>query len=126
MASQQEVNYRAGETKGRTEEKTGHMMEKGREAVDATKEKANHAKDKTAEATQAAKERAQEGTDKTGSYIGEKTEAAKQKTGGILQQAGEQVKNVAVGAKEAVKNTLGMGENKDNEKGTTTLNDNKE
>ncbi|KQK05114.1 ABA-inducible protein PHV A1-like [Brachypodium distachyon] len=69
--------------------------------------------------------------DQTGSSIGEKageaakytqdraSEAAKftmdsaiagkDKAGSVLQQAGEQVGNAAMGAKDAVVNTLGMG-----------------
>ncbi|GKG21132.1 hypothetical protein Tco_0383727, partial [Tanacetum coccineum] len=48
----------------------------------------------------------------------ETAEAGKDKTGGMMQKTGEAVKNMAAGATEAVKNTLGMGGNE--ESGHTT------
>ena len=162
MASNQnQASYAAGETKARTEEKTGQMMDKAGQATEATKQKAGEAKDKTAQTAQAAKDRAAESKDQTGSFLGEKTEAAKQKaaeatdaakqkasetaqyaqerssdaaqytkesavagkdkTGSVLQQAGETVVSAVVGAKDAVANTLGMGgDNTNTAKDSTT------
>ncbi|KAI3973979.1 hypothetical protein MKX01_030555 [Papaver californicum] len=100
----QSQSYKAGETKGRTQEKTEHAM-------DAVKDKASQAKDKasetaqaarghaqqtkdstankTSETAQAAKERVGEAKDSTGSYLQEKTGAAKEKASDASQYAKE-------------------------------------
>ncbi|KAJ1413406.1 seed maturation protein PM30 [Sesbania bispinosa] len=56
------------------------------------------AKEKASEMGQSTKESAQSGKDNTG---------------GFLQQTGEKVKDMAQGATEAVKQTLGMGQKDD-------------
>ncbi|MCL7052300.1 hypothetical protein MKW94_025289 [Papaver nudicaule] len=131
MASHQSQRFKAGETKGHTQEKTEHAM-------GTVKDKATEAKDrasgtaqdstaqKTSESAQAAKERAGEAKDNTGSFLQEKNGAAKekasdaarytketaqagaQKMGGILSSAAEQVTGAAKGAVDAVKHTFGM------------------
>ncbi|KAG4947888.1 hypothetical protein JHK82_041059 [Glycine max] len=59
MASHRQ-SYEAGQTKGRTEEKTNQMMGNNGEK---TQEIAQAAKDKTQQTAQAAKEKAQQNTD---------------------------------------------------------------
>ncbi|KAL0924262.1 hypothetical protein M5K25_005078 [Dendrobium thyrsiflorum] len=88
MSTEDKAAFHAGEAKGQTQEKTDNLFGKSSNA-------ASGAKDKTAETAQAAKDHAVEGKDKTG---------------GFLQQTGEKVKNAAQGTTDAVKNTLGIGE----------------
>ncbi|KAL8542568.1 hypothetical protein ACS0TY_003444 [Phlomoides rotata] len=45
----------------------------------------------------------------------ETSQAGKEKTGGILQHTGEQVKRMATGATDAVKRTVGMAEEEEEE-----------
>ncbi|KAL5575619.1 hypothetical protein UlMin_017318 [Ulmus minor] len=108
MASHNE-SYRAGELKGQTEEKAkqmaGSVGDKAREAKDWTGQTAQAAKEKAGQTAQAAKEKGSEATQKTG----ETTKAGP----GILQQTGDQVKQMATTAADAVKSTLGMGKNED-------------
>uniref|UniRef100_M8BA57 Uncharacterized protein n=1 Tax=Aegilops tauschii TaxID=37682 RepID=M8BA57_AEGTA len=112
MASNQnQASYHAGETKARTE-KTEAAKQKAAETTEAARQKA-------AEATEAAKQKASE----TAQYTKESAVAGKDKTGSVLQQAGETVVNAVVGAKDAVANTLGMGGDnatKDTTTGATT------
>lgn len=140
-----EIKARAEEKSGQMMDAT---KDKAGQATEAAKQKAGEAKDWTAQTAQAAMDRAVEGKDQTGSFLGEQTEAAKQKageaaqytqdrasdaaqfttdsavagkdnTGSVLQQAGEQVVNAVVGAKDAVVNTLGMGGDNTGTKDTT-------
>merc|ERR1712137_337245 len=70
---------------------------KADEWAQSTKDTANAARDKTADATNSAKESAQQGKDSSA---------------GFLNQTGGQMKNMAQGAVDNVKNTLGMGDKK--------------
>ena len=47
-------------------------------------------------------------------------EAGKEKTGGIIQRTGEQVKSMAQGAADAVKHTFGMAETDEDDPTKTT------
>ncbi|MFS8008029.1 putative malate dehydrogenase (decarboxylating) [Helianthus anomalus] len=82
-------NMSAGETYGKAEAKAEN-------AAGAVKDTANQAKDKVADAAEATEGQAQ---------------LRKEEASGILQQTGEQVANMAQGAYDGVKNTLGVGEN---------------
>ncbi|XP_058075687.1 late embryogenesis abundant protein Dc3-like [Magnolia sinica] len=87
MASRDQ-SYKAGETKSQAQEKRDEMMEKAREATHAMKVKAS-------ESTQSGRDTAQVGHEKTGSF---------------LQQGKQQMKNMAQGVTNAVKNTFGMAD----------------
>ncbi|GAB2228168.1 hypothetical protein Droror1_Dr00009998 [Drosera rotundifolia] len=147
--SSNDQNYKAGETKGHVEEKTGMMMDKGREAGEEAKERAGEAKDKTADTAysakdktadmaQSAKEYAGEKKDQSGSYISETPKSAKEKaaeatketaqagkdkTGDILQRTGEQVRSMAEGAADAAKRTFGMGKTNEDDPARNTTNE---
>ncbi|KAL2338127.1 hypothetical protein Fmac_012573 [Flemingia macrophylla] len=95
MASHDQ-SYRAGEAKGRTEEKANQTMGN-------VGQKAQEAKEKTKGAAQGAKEKAQE-------------KSRKDNAGGFLQKTGEKVKEVAHSATEAVKHTFGMAPQTDEDK----------
>uniref|UniRef100_A0A9I9DT19 Uncharacterized protein n=1 Tax=Cucumis melo TaxID=3656 RepID=A0A9I9DT19_CUCME len=120
MASHNQ-SYRAGETKGRAEEKTnqamGTMGEKAREAKEKTYETGRAVKDKAHGAADSTKEWASD----TAQAGREKAQTGKETTGGILEQTGEKVKSMAQGAAEAVKSTFGMASQNDDDvdKGTT-------
>lgn len=107
MASHDQ-SFRAGEAKGQAQEKTNQTMDSMKGKAEAAKNKtyatAEAAKDKTKETADAARDKAYEG---------------KEKTGGILQKTGEQMKNMAHNAADAVKNTFGMA-NEDDEERTAT------
>ncbi|XVE81975.1 hypothetical protein DITRI_Ditri15bG0109700 [Diplodiscus trichospermus] len=83
-------SFNAGQTQGQTQAKTEQVIQ-------STKDAANAARDKAENATQSAQESAQQG---------------QEQTAGFLQQTGAQVKGMAQGAVESVKNTLGMNESK--------------
>ncbi|KAI3525111.1 hypothetical protein L1887_03783 [Cichorium endivia] len=85
MASQNQ-RYRAGEAKGQAEEKT-------QQTGSYVSEKAGGAKEKASQMGQSMKETA---------------EAGKEKSGGLMQRTGEQVKNMAQGAADKVKQSFGM------------------
>ncbi|GKV35811.1 hypothetical protein SLEP1_g44023 [Rubroshorea leprosula] len=118
MASQDQ-GFRAGEAKGRTEEKTNQTMDSMREKAEAAKNKtyesAEAAKNKTTETVEAAKDKSYE----TAEAAKEKAHEGKEKTGGVLQKTGEQMRNMAHGAADAVKHTFGMA-NEDKDKHNTT------
>ncbi|KAK0596110.1 hypothetical protein LWI29_012921 [Acer saccharum] len=80
------------------------------QAAKATQDKAGQAtqatKDKTSDTADATKKKSQE----TGQATRDSAEAGKEKTGGILSQTGDQVKNMAQGATDAVKRTFGFDE----------------
>ncbi|KAL5575665.1 hypothetical protein UlMin_017364 [Ulmus minor] len=84
-------SYNAGVVKGQTEEKAKQM-------IGSVGDKAQEAKEWTVQTAQAAKEKAEQATEP-------------KKEPGILQQTGEQVKQMAIGATDAVKSTLGVGKN---------------
>ncbi|KAF8406966.1 hypothetical protein HHK36_006087 [Tetracentron sinense] len=100
MASH-DKNYSAGEAKGQAQVKVDQMMGKGREATKIAKDGANTAKDKVVDTAEATRGQAQS--------AGKTAVPAKDKTGGLLQQTGDQVMNMAMGATDAVKHTLGIG-----------------
>ncbi|KAK1309246.1 hypothetical protein QJS10_CPA09g01941 [Acorus calamus] len=81
--------FKAGEARGRGAENANQMME-------SVKDKAQTARDKTCDAARSTHDSAQQGTEKAT---------------GFLQQTGEQVMNMAQGAVDSVKNTLGVGDN---------------
>ncbi|CAN6464756.1 unnamed protein product [Victoria cruziana] len=80
--------FRAGQAKGQAEEKTEQW-------IDSAKDTAHAAGEKACEAAQSAADSA---------------EHCQQQAPSFLQQTGEQIKNMAHGAAESVKQTLGMGE----------------
>ncbi|CAK9166989.1 unnamed protein product [Ilex paraguariensis] len=84
------TQFNAGQTHGQAQAKT-------EEWVQSAKDTANAASDRASNATQNTRESAQRGADQTA---------------GFLQQTGEQVKNMAQGAIDGVKNTLGVGDKK--------------
>ncbi|KAF8402009.1 hypothetical protein HHK36_012960 [Tetracentron sinense] len=88
MADSQQM-FKAGECRGTAQAKTD-------EWIDSAKNTASTARDKTANAAQCTQESAQHG---------------KEQTAGFLQQTGEQVMNMAHGAMDSMKNTLGVGDN---------------
>ncbi|KAF6144368.1 hypothetical protein GIB67_024604 [Kingdonia uniflora] len=86
MSNQQSLQ--AGEMKGQAQEKTS-------EWIDSAKDTANTAQHKTCEASQSAKESGQHG---------------QEQASGFLQQTGEKVMDMASGAADSVKSTLGVGD----------------
>ncbi|KAF3457486.1 hypothetical protein FNV43_RR02144 [Rhamnella rubrinervis] len=94
--------YAVDECRRLNDHVTSHVYgleQKTEEWIQSTKETANAAKDRAANATQSASQSAEQ----------KKDEAA-----GFLQQTGEQVKNMAQGAVDTVKNTLGMNDDNRN------------
>ena len=89
MSSMQQP-FNAGQSQGQGQAKAEEWMQ-------STQETAHEARNATADAAQSAKESAQHG---------------KNQSAGFLQQTGEQVMNMAHGAMDSVKNTLGMNEKK--------------
>ncbi|OVA02274.1 hypothetical protein BVC80_9099g69 [Macleaya cordata] len=72
-----------------------------------------HAQAKTDEWTQSAKDTANAARDKTADIAQSTADTAHQKheeASGFIQQTGEQVMNMAQGAVDSVKNTLGVGD----------------
>ncbi|CAG7896544.1 unnamed protein product [Brassica rapa] len=84
MTSHQEKSYKAGETRVKTQEKTGEAMGMMREMTEAAKDKtqgagrstqekahetAQSAKDETSQGAQTTQQKAQNSKDKTGSYV---------------------------------------------------------
>ncbi|XP_074569493.1 uncharacterized protein LOC141826145 [Curcuma longa] len=111
MASQQDdACFQAGEAKDRAEEKTGRVMEQGREAAEAAKGTACEAKDRVAERTGSClQETAEAGKEKSARADSAAGETAQAGQGSFMQQTGEKVMGAAAGAAEAMKNTLGLG-----------------
>ncbi|CAN6551934.1 hypothetical protein ACFX13_013102 [Malus domestica] len=89
MSSMQQP-FNAGQSQGQGQAKAEEWMQ-------STQETAHQARNATSDAAQSAKESAQHGKDQSA---------------GFLQQTGEQVMNMAHGAMDSVKNTLGMNEKK--------------
>ena len=112
---------------GRTEEKTNQMMgnigDKAQTAKEKAQQTAQAAKEKTQETAQAAKDKTQQTAQATKEKAQDTTAQARQtdNSPGFLQTTGEKVKGVAQGATEAVKNTLGLG-NDDQQKDTFPTN----
>uniref|UniRef100_N1R3U7 Uncharacterized protein n=1 Tax=Aegilops tauschii TaxID=37682 RepID=N1R3U7_AEGTA len=134
MASNQnQASYMAGETKARTEVtvvsySAYHFILLPRACAVASGESkyqtASFLGEKTEAAKQKASETAQYAQDRSSDaaqYTKESAVAGKDKTGSVLQQAGETVVSAVVGAKDAVANTLGMGGD-NTTKDTTTRN----
>ncbi|KAL2463099.1 Late embryogenesis abundant protein [Forsythia ovata] len=88
-----EQKFRAGETKGKYEEKTG-------QAMDSMKNKAQEAKDKASEMAHSAQGRTRESKDQTGSYLSEKAGATKEKTCETAETAKQKVGGAAQDTKE--------------------------
>ncbi|MCH4805160.1 hypothetical protein MLE29_10795 [Pasteurella multocida] len=84
MSSAQQ-NFNAGQTQERAEQR----MESAKNSASAALDKAHDAANTT----------------------GRESEQNKQEAAGFLQQTGEQVKNMAQGAMDSVKHTLGMDKN---------------
>ncbi|KAL4308326.1 hypothetical protein GQ457_01G017990 [Hibiscus cannabinus] len=110
-------SYRAGQAEGRAREKGEQMKE-------SVKEKGEAAKQKTLETAEAIKDKTRGGggagsTDQkskeTSASAKARAEEAKEKSGGILQQTGDKVKNMAQGATETVKNTFGLADADDDQ-----------
>ncbi|KAM1380688.1 hypothetical protein ACFX2I_022386 [Malus domestica] len=89
MSSMQQ-SFNAGQSQGQGQAKAEEWMQ-------STQETAHEARNATADAAESAKESAQHGKDQSA---------------GFLQQTGEQVMNMAHGAMDSVKSTLGMNEKK--------------
>ncbi|KAF7837387.1 late embryogenesis abundant protein 1-like [Senna tora] len=85
MSSMQQ-SFNAGQTQGNAQAKT-------EECLDSVKHTASAAADKAHQAANSSGQQAQEN---------------KEQAAGFLQQTGEQVKNMAQGAMDSVKQTLGM------------------
>ncbi|KAL5698084.1 hypothetical protein ACHQM5_029166 [Ranunculus cassubicifolius] len=95
MASNDQ-SYKIGEAKGQTQEKAGHMMDGVKDTAQAAKAKVTGEKtagDHVNETAQATRDTAQAGSEKTGN---------------AFTATGDKIKEVAGGATDAVKNTLGM------------------
>ncbi|MCL7050329.1 hypothetical protein MKW94_026071 [Papaver nudicaule] len=82
-------SFNAGATKG-------HAQAKTQEWVESAKDTAQTARDHVADAANSTSDSAQQ---------------KKEEASGFLQQTGEQMMNMAHGAAETVKNTLGMNDN---------------
>ncbi|KAJ8639102.1 hypothetical protein MRB53_015796 [Persea americana] len=94
MSSSQQM-HRGGETHSLIQERTEQLMESARESGHMPPDQMGHAAQSTKESAQENMEPAQEN---------------KESAAGFLQQTGEQMKNMAQGAVESVKNTLGVGD----------------
>ncbi|KAL7141888.1 hypothetical protein ABFS83_08G084900 [Erythranthe nasuta] len=84
------TQFNAGENHGQTQKKA-------EEWIDSAKGTAQSAHDRTCDALGRTQEQAQR---------------SQEESAGFLQQTGEKVANMAQGAVDGVKNTLGMGEKK--------------
>uniref|UniRef100_A0A7N0V5V3 Uncharacterized protein n=1 Tax=Kalanchoe fedtschenkoi TaxID=63787 RepID=A0A7N0V5V3_KALFE len=90
MSSNVQQQMSAGRAHGQAQSKTEDL-------IHSAKDSTNSARDMTAGAPQSAKESAQQG---------------KEQSAGFLHQTGEQMVNMAQGAVDTMKNTLGMNEKK--------------
>ncbi|CAM0879873.1 unnamed protein product [Alopecurus aequalis] len=99
----QSVQDRAVESKDQT---GGFLSDKTEAAKKAAVDAADAAKQKANETAQYVEDRASDAAEYTKA---DPPVAAKDDTGNVFQQAGGQVMGAAVGAKDAVMNTLGMG-----------------
>nr|DAD20110.1 TPA_asm: hypothetical protein HUJ06_021573 [Nelumbo nucifera] len=73
-----------------------------------------HAQAKTEECIQSAKDTASTACDKTENAAQSTRDSAQQQDSGFLQQTGEKIADMAQGAVDSVKNTLGIGDNSNN------------
>lgn len=101
----------------------GNIADKAIAAKDTTQQTAQAAVDKTKETAQAGLEVAQEKVGQVkekglevGQSVTKTAESGKDTTGGFLQQTGETIKGVALGATEVVKNTFGIGQTDEDKK----------
>ncbi|KAG0519020.1 hypothetical protein BDA96_09G227900 [Sorghum bicolor] len=137
----EEAKHKAGQTTESTKQKAGQTTEaakqKAAETTEATKQKAGETteatKQKTAETTEATKQKAAEAMEATkqkaaeaGQYAKETVVSGKDKSAGVIQQATEQVKSAAAGAKDAVMNTLGMGGDNNSKQSDTNTDSSKD
>uniref|UniRef100_A0A7N1A2G0 Uncharacterized protein n=1 Tax=Kalanchoe fedtschenkoi TaxID=63787 RepID=A0A7N1A2G0_KALFE len=90
MSSNAQQQMSAGQAHGQARSKTEDL-------IHSAKDSANSARDKTSDMTQSAKGSAQQGNEQSA---------------GFLHQTGEQMVNMAQGAVDTMKNTLGMNEKK--------------
>ncbi|XP_004497781.1 uncharacterized protein [Cicer arietinum] len=88
MSSAQQ-NFSAGQSHGQTQAKAEDWVQSTKESASAAADRAHAAANTT----------------------GQTAERNKEEAAGFLQQTGEQVKNMAQGAVESVKHTLGMDKN---------------
>ncbi|TXG72464.1 hypothetical protein EZV62_001043 [Acer yangbiense] len=86
--SNMQQNFNAGQTKGNAQAKTEEWIESAQNTANAARDKASNAAQSTHDSTK-------QGVDQSA---------------GFLQQTGEKVANMAQGAVDGVKNTLGMGD----------------
>ncbi|CAN8232283.1 unnamed protein product [Cochlearia groenlandica] len=102
--SQQSFN--AGQTRGQTQEKAEQWTESAKQtaqsACDKTADLAISARDKTANMS----------NDKTANQSHSTATHGQEQAPGIFGQTGESVKNMAQGAYDGVKNSLGINEKK--------------
>ncbi|VVB01294.1 unnamed protein product [Arabis nemorensis] len=108
--SQQAFN--AGQSKGQAHEKAEQWTESAKQtaqsACDKTADMAQSARDKAADVTQSARDKSADGSHSTKQSAQQNKEPA----AGFLGQTGENVKNMAQGALDGVKNSLGINEKK--------------
>ncbi|KAK6254644.1 hypothetical protein SCA6_015949 [Theobroma cacao] len=101
----------AGQTQGQTQAKTEQVTQ-------SAKDTANAARDSAANATQSAQESDQQEQEQTASFLLQQIPASRVmhllrlKRNMSLFQTGKQVKGMAQGAMETVKNTIGMNDKK--------------
>ena len=98
----------------------GATKDKAGQATEETKQKAGETAEATKQKASETAQYAQERSSDAAQYSKESAVAGKDKTGSVLQQAGETVVNAVVGAKDAVANTLGMGGDNTTKDTTTT------
>ncbi|KAI9107391.1 hypothetical protein K1719_021614 [Acacia pycnantha] len=101
--SSREQSFRAGETKGRTQEKANQTMESMGQKVQDVKEKSQNA-------AQGVREKAQDKGRGANERGWETAQSGKDNSEGFMQQAGEKVRGMA----DSVKNTFGMDHNDEN------------
>ncbi|ESQ56339.1 hypothetical protein EUTSA_v10026478mg [Eutrema salsugineum] len=110
IMSQQSFN--AGQTRGQAQEKAEQWTE-------SAKQTAQSARDKTADVAQSARDKAADITHSAQNKSADKSHSTREsaqhgqeQAAGFLGQTGESVKNMAQGALDGVKNSLGMNEKK--------------
>ncbi|KAJ0245501.1 Late embryogenesis abundant protein [Hirschfeldia incana] len=108
--SQQSFN--AGQTRGHAQEKAEQWTESAKQtaqsACDKTADAALSARDKTANLTQSTHSKSADASHSTR----ESAQHGQEQAAGFLGQTGESVKNMAQGAYDGVKNSLGMNDKK--------------
>nr|CAD1820928.1 unnamed protein product [Ananas comosus var. bracteatus] len=114
MSNTQQM-FKSGKAHGEGAEKAGQWMQS---AKDTTKSMADSAQQNKDQAAEKADQWMQSAKDTTNS-MGDSAQQNKDQAAGFLQQTGDQVKQMAQGAANAVKNAVGMG-NTDTAAGNTT------